>query len=211
MRIGIVSDTHIPEAGPELPSQLREAFGGCELILHCGDLHDLSVVDHLEQFAPTLAARGNGDTYEPDGLRPGVPEDPRVADVHVLELRDFRIGLTHDLELAQKLPDADAGAAVVDAFGSSLDIALSGHTHVPFARGLANGATLLNPGSATMPYGYTHLLGTVALLDIGDGGFEFTIVDLLSGRAEVVFQGPSPGTRWQGARPGPRATGARHA
>lgn len=204
MRIGIVSDTHIPEVGPELPPQLFEVFRDCELILHCGDLHAISVIDRLEQIAPTLAARGNGDTYERAGLRPSVPEDARVADARVLQLGDFGVGLTHDLELAEKMPDGGAAEALAEVFGAAVDIAVCGHTHVPLARGLANGATLLNPGSATMPYGYTHLLGTAARLELGAGRFEFTVVDLPSGRVEVSYQGPAAGTLWRGPRPAPR-------
>ncbi len=114
------------------------------------------------------------------------------------------MGLTHDLELAEKMPDEAAGEALAEVFGAAVDIAVCGHTHVPLARGLANGATLLNPGSATMPYGYTHLLGTAARLELGAGRFEFTVVDLPSGRVEVSYEGPTAGTLWRGPRPAPR-------
>ena len=67
MRIGLVSDTHIPEAGPELWPEAYEAFEGCEAILHAGDIYDISVVDRLNQIAPTWAARGNGDDGSSDG------------------------------------------------------------------------------------------------------------------------------------------------
>ena len=50
MRIGLVSDTHIPEAGPELWPEAYEAFEGCEAILHAGDIYDISVVDRLNQI-----------------------------------------------------------------------------------------------------------------------------------------------------------------
>ena len=45
MRIGLVSDTHIPEAREELWPQVCDAFRGVDLILHGGDLHELRVVD----------------------------------------------------------------------------------------------------------------------------------------------------------------------
>ena len=47
MRIGLVSDTHIPEAGPELWPQVYEAFEGCEAILHAGDIYEISVVENF--------------------------------------------------------------------------------------------------------------------------------------------------------------------
>ena len=61
MRIGLISDTHIPEAGPDMPAQVYEAFRGVDLILHAGDMHIIDVLDWLEGIAPVLGARGNGD------------------------------------------------------------------------------------------------------------------------------------------------------
>ena len=61
MNIGLISDTHIPEAMPELPVQIRQVFADTEIILHAGDLHCLAVLDWVEEIAPVLAARGNGD------------------------------------------------------------------------------------------------------------------------------------------------------
>ena len=53
MRIGLISDTHIPEAGPELWPQAYRAFDECDAILHAGDIYDISVIDKLQQIAPT--------------------------------------------------------------------------------------------------------------------------------------------------------------
>ena len=61
IRIGLVADTHIPEAGPDLPAQAYAALAGCDRILHAGDLHTIEVVDRLERLAPVLVSRGNGD------------------------------------------------------------------------------------------------------------------------------------------------------
>ena len=52
MKIGLIADSHIPEAMPELPSQVRTVFAGVDLIVHAGDLHCLEVLDWLE--APHL-------------------------------------------------------------------------------------------------------------------------------------------------------------
>jgi predicted phosphodiesterase len=32
MKIGLISDTHIPESMPELPAQVRTVFAGADLI-----------------------------------------------------------------------------------------------------------------------------------------------------------------------------------
>ena len=90
-------------------------------------------------------------------------------------------------------------------FGERVDIAVSGHTHVPMVRGLADGTALVNPGSPTMPYGYLDLVGTIGLIDIDDGGFEVTILDLATGEPQLHLTGPGS----HPAEVGPRPTGGR--
>jgi predicted phosphodiesterase len=38
------------------------ALGGCELIIHAGDIGSPMVLDKLEEIAPVIAVRGNVDT-----------------------------------------------------------------------------------------------------------------------------------------------------
>ena len=52
-----------------------------------------------------------------------------------------------------------SGSALKRRFGCRIDIAVSGHTHVPLVWGLDDGTTLVNPGSPTMPYGYLGIVG----------------------------------------------------
>ena len=61
MIIGLLSDTHIPEAASELPSELYKSFENVDLILHGGDMHVIDVLDWLEPLAPVLGAKGYGD------------------------------------------------------------------------------------------------------------------------------------------------------
>ena len=63
MRIGLISDTHIPEAGKEIWPEIRSAFAGVDLILHGGDITVGRVLDDLETIAPVLAAQGNHDEH----------------------------------------------------------------------------------------------------------------------------------------------------
>lgn len=200
-RIGLLADTHIPECGSDLPDAAYDALAGCDDILHCGDLHTLDVVDRLERLAPTVVCRGNGDTFGPRVRRPGVPEDPRVVDVFVTDVEGVRIGLTHDLAHAEERSDDDVARLLVRRFGGPVDIAVSGHTHVPMVRGLADGTVLVNPGSPTMPYGYLGIAGTLCFIDVDDGRFDVTIVDLRSGAVELALAGPGPHPLTRGARP----------
>ena len=61
MKIGVISDTHIRDSEHKLPARLLEAFKDCELILHAGDLVDLSVIEQLKKIAKVEAVRGNMD------------------------------------------------------------------------------------------------------------------------------------------------------
>jgi len=61
MRIGLISDTHIPEACEHLPSRVFEVFRGVDLVMHAGDVYVNRVLDELAEIAPVIAALGNGD------------------------------------------------------------------------------------------------------------------------------------------------------
>ena len=55
MKLGIISDTHIPGGAPEVPTQVIKAFKGVDLILHAGNIYTSDVLDWLEQIAPVKA------------------------------------------------------------------------------------------------------------------------------------------------------------
>ena len=201
MRIGLVADTHIPEAGAELPAEVLRSLSACDRILHAGDLHVTSVIDRLAQIAPTLVSRGNGDVAKGDGRRPGVSGDTRVRDMFVVEPPGVSIGLTHDLEHLVGLPDDVVAARLLATFGRRVDIAVCGHTHVPMVWGLADGTVIVNPGSATMPYGYLGILGTVGFIDIVPGKFCVAVRDLHSGAVQLSLTGPGSHPCTFGPRP----------
>ena len=57
--IGLISDTH----GLLRPEAVR-ALGGCELIVHAGDVGNPGIIDQLQAVAPVVAVRGNIDKGE---------------------------------------------------------------------------------------------------------------------------------------------------
>jgi len=93
LKIGLISDTHIPEARAELWPQVFTAFAGVDLIFHAGDIHNLEVIDQLSGIAPTFVARGNGD--DGSGGRVVQAEDPRLRKAWVFNLEGMHVGLTH--------------------------------------------------------------------------------------------------------------------
>jgi uncharacterized protein len=167
LRIGLVSDTHIPEARAELWTEVLDAFRGVDLILHAGDLHVLGVLDALGEIAPVHAARGNGE--DGSGGRPVTPHDPRLHESWLLDVDGVRVGLTHDLPVPELRPRLTVALWCERRFGTTdVDVVVYGHTHVEAIDVV--GATLcVNPGSPTYPRNLNTQLGTVGLLEITGG------------------------------------------
>ena len=152
MRIGLLSDTHLPDM-IEVPwPEVAEAFRGVDLILHGGDILTVRCLDWLEEIAPVLAALGNNDT----GLK-----DPRVKEVQILDVEGWRLGLIHDLDPE----DRPIPYLVERYFKEPVDIMVSGHTHRE-RLDLRDGVLQVNPGSPTTPHLYSIRLGMVGILDV---------------------------------------------
>ncbi|MGH7915870.1 MAG: metallophosphoesterase family protein [Candidatus Binataceae bacterium] len=168
MRIGLISDTHIPEACERLPAAVFEAFRGVDLVMHAGDVYVNRVLDELASIAPVIAALGNGDEGL-DGHRFRLEPDARVKLAHVLEVEGVRVGLAHALPTPDETSAEVFHRAMEAHFGGAVDVLVMGHSHL---EGVARfGATLVvNPGSATLPHNLVDVPGTVAILEIAPGG-----------------------------------------
>ena len=177
MRIGLISDTHIPEFGPKLPEAAYRALAGVDLVLHGGDLHVIDVLDWLEQRigAPVYCARGNGDTGY--NGRPRVPDDPRLKPAHVLTVEGVRIGMAHAVPLPDECPWIPIERTMKRIFGGPVDVIVHGDTHVEQVE-WHKGVLLVNPGSPTFPHNLVGVPGHVALLEVRDGKAHAEIVPL---------------------------------
>ncbi len=169
-RIGLVSDTHMPERCAALPPALFEVLRGVELLLHAGDVGELWVLDRLSAIAPVLAVHGNDDTADAQRELPYQ---------QLLTIAGLRIVLTHAHypDRAQELearkndawePKLERRATFGRRAGAA--IVVFGHTHVPMS--LQHGDVLLvNPGAIAAPnYVTRQRLQSVALLFIRDDG-----------------------------------------
>ena len=165
MRIGLVTDTHLPSTIRELWDEVRVAFAGVDLILHGGDMVSPRVLDWLDDIAPTRAARGNND---------GGWEDPRLEDMQWLNLEGWRIVMIHDME-----PEERPIAALQERYlrGEHADIIITGHTHFERLE-YRDGVLQVNSGSATHPHLWSTRLGTVGVLDIAPGKMTARILRL---------------------------------
>ena len=160
-RIGLISDTHSAGSGRDLPSPVLEALSGVDLILHCGDLECIGVLDYLETVAPVLAVRGYEDPREPGD---------RLADAtRVVDAGGLAIGMIHDIQwpgpkiatsgdgTGLALPGGQARSLLAAKFGRPVDVALFGDTHEELVC-LWDDVLVINPGSPTYP-GKRHRRG----------------------------------------------------
>ena len=135
VRVGVVSDTHIPVAGRTVPVEVLRGLAGVDVILHAGDLVEMAVIEQLNRVAETLAVHGNMD---PSEVRRDLPAK------RVLTLGGWRIGLTHGSGTPFGLADR-----VQAAFSREhVDIVVFGHSHVA-AEDWKGNVLRFNPGSPT--------------------------------------------------------------
>ncbi len=172
MRIGLISDTHIPVSRKELWPQVYEALRDVDLIMHGGDLMVPDVIDWLEDIAPVMAVQGNGDYTGFERSMP--PADPRLSEAKVLTLdvasgRQLRIGLVHDLQLPEAPPLSTIEGQMQHNFGGPVNVIVRGSTHRAEVT-TVKGVLIVNPGSPTFPNHMSTRLGTVGFLEIDDYG-----------------------------------------
>ena len=172
MRIGLLSDTHIPWAEKELSSQVLETFQGVDLILHAGDIYTHAVLDELERIAPVLAALGDDDYPGPD---------ERVKEKHVLELDGLTLWLIHEGPYTPISPSWlslwwQSRISPEQENCSKPDIIVSGHEHRTMVE-CSDGVLCINPGSPTL-LNYQRGLGTVGILEINSGKADVRIIHL---------------------------------
>jgi putative phosphoesterase len=172
MRIGLISDTHIPWERNELPPEVLETFQGVDLILHGGDIYAHYVLDELERIAPVLAALGDDDYPS---------QDSRVQEKHILKLEEQTLWLIHEGPQTTLSPEwlsswwQNRISPESENYGKP-DIIVSGHEHRTLVE-RSDGILLINPGSPTL-LNYRPGLGTVGILELNSGQADVSIIQL---------------------------------
>jgi hypothetical protein len=175
MRIGLISDTHIPVAAKELWPQVYEALRGVDLIMHGGDLMIPDVIDWLEEIAPVMAVQGNGDYLGWE--RSIAPQDPRLSEAKVLAVDSLRIGLVHDLQMPDAPPLRTLEGQMKHYFGGPVNVIVRGSTHAAEITSV-RGVLIVNPGSTAFPNHQSARLGTVGFLEVEGGRVRPSILQL---------------------------------
>jgi len=165
-RVGLISDTH----GMLRPEAL-DTLGGCERIVHAGDIGHADVLEALAALAPVAAVRGNNDG---GAWAADLPETLR------LRIEQIVVHVVHDVATLDRTSAKDAR------------VVISGHSHQPGIRE-QDGVLYVNPGSAG-PRRF-RLPVTVAHLVIDGDRARAQIVELA-----VAAARPSPGRARQRVR-----------
>lgn len=152
MRVGVLSDTHVPSRARELPGELLSGLAGVDLILHAGDLVSREVLNVLQRIAPVEAVAGNGDP-------PSLLQE--LGRQKLLTLAGWRIALVHGHH--------GHGQTTVERALSGCegaDCVVFGHSHRAY-QAIHRKVLAFNPGSATdrrwspfYSYGILHMSPT---------------------------------------------------
>lgn len=134
MKVGVLSDTHIPGRGRQLPKAVREGLQGVDLIIHCGDIAAGYVLDQLREIAPVEAVFGNMD---PVDLKQELPK------TQVVKVGDFNVGIVHGDGRFKTIDNAFNAFPFIH-----LDCIVFGHSHIPVITE-QEGILMVNPGSPT--------------------------------------------------------------
>lgn len=135
-RVLVMSDSHgNSENVKKAIEKTRDEVGDFQLLIHLGDVGDAKEVEGLAGV-PCYIVRGNTDY------------DTKLREVNVIEIGDHRLFLTHGHRHDVHLSLLYLRNAALE---NDCDIAMYGHTHVPFLDEDPDDVTILNPGSLTYP------------------------------------------------------------
>lgn len=135
MRIGVISDTHIPKMAKDIPKAVYNGFKNVDLILHAGDFVEADFLKKLKDFKKTIGVYGNLDSGEVTNI---------LKAKEIIEVGGFRIGLIHGWGAPEGLTERIR----MEFKDEKIDCIVFGHSHSPFNE-TKNGILFFNPGSPT--------------------------------------------------------------
>ena len=149
MRILVVSDSH---GKNENVKKAIESAGKIDALIHLGDVgysyHEIESMSRV----PTYIVAGNTDYI------------PELKDRMMLMFGEHMIYVTHGHREGVSM---GLSTLRYNALQNECDIALYGHTHVPFLDENPDDVTILNPGSISLPR-QDDRKKTYAIIDIDD-------------------------------------------
>lgn len=134
MKIGVISDTHLPNAGADLPEELLKELRKVDLIVHAGDHCEERYLNKLKSIKEVKSVAGNRDSY---------PLKNKLKDKLTFEVDGKKISVIHGHQFRGKNILQGLNYTFVDS-----DVIIFGHTHRPFNERVSD-KLFFNPGSPT--------------------------------------------------------------
>lgn len=162
MKIGVISDTHIPDRADKIPAAVLAAFKGVDMIVHAGDMVEVDVLDKLKLVCKNVVAvSGNMDPLE---IKKKYPEK------QVFTVGKFKVGLAHGWGSRDQIIDV-----LMEYFKNDLvDLVIFGHAHCVINEKRGD-VLFFNPGSPTDKMFCEY--NSYGIIEIGDK-IEATVVKL---------------------------------
>ena len=131
-----LSDTH--EASLQrLPEALRAALERADVIVHAGDITEMTLLQELRAIKDTIAVAGNMDST---AVKIALPER------HLFTLAGKSVGVVHGSGAPSGIDER-----VRRLFPENPDLIIFGHSHVPY-NGELQGSHMVNPGPGRKSY-----------------------------------------------------------
>jgi len=147
--IWVISDTHLTKCHI-LPDEFARRVDREDIIFHLGDLVAPAVLNELQSLCRVEAVYGNCD----------LPQLRRsLSTKKIVKINGLKIGLVHG-----RGSQIQTFEMVKREFGGKVDIALFGHTHLPWQL-RENGTLYFNPGSLRDGRGGVNTFGVLHLDD----------------------------------------------
>jgi putative phosphoesterase len=168
VKIGVLSDTHVPRHSKGLPRQIDRVFEGLDILLHLGDMTTLPVLDELQKrFTLTFAVAGERDRPEVCGyveetrlLRFG---QRQIAMIHGHQFQAQQIGWRFGLRrLLGRPPRSAALPGFLLRQFPDVDAILFGHTYEAYAK-MHGSVLLFNPGAVAPRRGHRPSVGILEI------------------------------------------------
>ena len=149
MKVGVISDTHLRQANRELEELMAGPFQDLEMILHAGDITELSVLE-VFRGKEIRAVCGNMDS---PAVRKKLPTQC------TFQAGKFKIGLIHGWGGPQAIEER------IRREFDEVDCIIYGHTHVA-SQVTRGGILFFNPGA--FGGGFVTAKRSVGLLELGE-------------------------------------------
>lgn len=161
-RIGVLSDTHIPEKAQELPEELMKQLAELDFIIHAGDFENIDALKDLRRINRVVAVSGNMDKSKVRS---------ELSNREVLNVDHYKIGIMHGWGDTHTLPKR-----LYEEFKEDeVDCVIFGHSHQVYNETI-NGVLMFNPGSPTDTI-YAHFK-SFGILETSPEGIKGEIVRL---------------------------------